>query len=461
MIRSNRLIRLIGLQRTQSSKEECLSAISSCIRGYTTVLSILVENMSERQPYSLYRRHFASVQEKEAPRYSTGKQVYDTMVDLPREGVATLQSKVSFKDRWHSGKNIKEALDGQDMGLYVDVPKDTVMEALHETYYHPDLTKAKIHQYSYGCTGALEEFEASGKYMCMYRESVNSVMQTILGSTQGARMDVLLDGWTGSGKSVSLYTLVAAARESGWVVMYVPSASLLVRGGIYKKRDEDDSHWYTPIAAGQILQSFYNSHSADVLQMLPSIDKKSTLRDLCAEALENNDDFHKVDTTIHVLQGLLNADGTNGIRTLVVVDDYNYLYNETEYFETMHRFHRRRINPGELVLASAFRLLQSNRKSGIVAAAPSYGKSISPATPVPLGESAKIIRIPRFSMEEVSNMASMLVSQKKLPHLPPDAALKRALALTNGNAKELRKNRVTLFSADNGLEMSAPHSHRM
>jgi hypothetical protein len=460
MVLSNRLVRFTGLQRTQSSNEEYLSAISSCIRRYTTALSILAHNISKEQPCSLRGRHFATAPEEDGPQYSTGKQVYDRMVDLPKEGIATLQDKVSFKDTWHSGKGIKEAVGGKVLGLYVDVPKDSVREALHETYYHPDLTKAKIHQYNYGCTGALEEFEASGKPMCMYRESLSTVMQTILGSTQGARMDVLLDGWTGSGKSVSLYALVAAARENGWVVMYIPSASLLVRGGVYKKKDEDDSHWYTPIAASHIVQCFYNSHSADVLQTLPSADGKSTLRDQCAQALEKKDDFHMVDTTVQVLQGLLKADGTDGVRTLVVVDDYNYLYHQTEYFETMHRFHRRRIDPGELVLASAFRLLQDNRKSGIVAAAPSYGKSISPTIPVPLVASTKTIRIPRFSMEEVSSMASMLVSQKKLPNLPPDAALKRALALANGNAKELRQNRATLFSPDNGLEMSVPYSRR-
>lgn len=460
MVLSNRLVRLIG-QRTQSSTEEYLSAISSCIRGYTSGLSILARNSPREDPCSIDGRHFATVQDKDAPHCSTGKQVYDRLVDLPREGIATLQEKVSYRETWHSGSDIQGAVDGNALGLYVDLPKQAVKEALPETYYHPDLTKAKIHQYNYGCTGALEEFESSGKPMCMYRESMDTVMQNILSSSQGERMDVLLDGWTGSGKSVSLYALVAAARANGWVVMYVPSASLLVRGGTFKKKDEDDSHWYTPMAAGYILQSFYKSHPGDVLQKLSTADGKSTLRDVCAEALEENDDYSKVDATVNVLEGLLTADGSDGIRTLVVVDDYNYLYHQTEYFETMHRFHRRRIDPGELVLASAFRLLQGDRKAGIVAAAPSYSKPISPKIPVPLAGSSKTIRIPRFSMEEVSNMASMLVSQKKLPELPPDASLKRALALTNGNARELRQNRATLFSFDNGLELSVPPSHRV
>ena len=36
----------------------------------------------------------------------------------------------------------------------------------------------------------------------------------------------------------------------------------------------------------------------------------------------------------------------------------------------------------------------------------------------------------------------------------PDAAVKRALALSNGNGKELREKRATLFQPDNGLELS-------
>ena len=455
---SSRLLRVLG-QRTQSLDEQYLSAISSCIPGYTRALAIQNVSVIEQPSCSSHIRRFATEHVKDAPHYSTGKQVYDRLRDVPREGIATLQDTVSYKDTWHAGTDVQGAMDGKVLGLYVDLPQQTITEALPETYHHPDLTKAKIRQYNYGCTGALEEFAASGKRMCMYRESMDMVMQTILGSTVGSRLDVMLDGWTGSGKSVSLYSLVAAARQTGWVVMYLPSASLLVRGGMFKKKDEDDSQWYTPLAAGHILQSFSDSHSEKVLQKLPSRDGTSSLWDMCAKALETSDDFAKVDMAVNVLQGLLHADGTDGIRTLVVVDDYNYLYHQTEYFETVHRFHRRRIDPSELVLASAWRLLEGDRTSGIVAAAASYSKPISPKIPIPMVSSSTTIRVPRFTMEEVSTMASMLVSQNKVPHLPPDASLKRALALTNGNAKELRENRATLFSFDNGLEHSVPPSY--
>lgn len=462
-----RLVRLAG-QRTQSfTTEEYLAGMSFCMRGYATALSDLIHTNiqiihKQRGIESRGGRHVSTVKESgdTVPLQSTGKRVYDRISDMPQEGIATLKDMVSYKDTWHAGTDIKQAVgDEKALGLYVDLPKETVQEALPELYYHPDLTKAKIHQYNFGCTGAIDEFGSSGKHMCMYRESMNAMMKAILGSAQGERLDLMLDGWTGSGKSISLYALASAARQNGWVVMYVPSASLLIRGGVFKKKAEADSHWYTPLAATHILRGFYQSHS-DVLHSIPSIDSKSSLGDECKRALESNDDFSKVDTAVKVLQGLLNVDGTDGIRSLVIIDDYNYLYHQTEYHETMHRFHRRRLEPSELVLASAFRLLQGDRKAGIVAAAPSYSKPISPKTQVPLcPDYSKTIRIPRFSMDEVSNMATMLVSQKKVSRLPPDASLKRALALTNGNAKELRQNRATLFSFDNGLENSVPPSH--
>jgi len=47
----------------------------------------------------------------------------------------------------------------------------------------------------------------------------------------------------------------------------------------------------------------------------------------------------------------------------------------------------------------------------------------------------------------------MLAARKKIPSLPPDSSLKRAVALTNGNAKEMREKHVTLFTKDCGLPL--------
>ena len=43
---------------------------------------------------------------------------------------------------------------------------------------------------------------------------------------------------------------------------------------------------------------------------------------------------------------------------LIAVDDYNVLYSHANYHEWMNEVHRRQLQPHELRLASAFRLLE-------------------------------------------------------------------------------------------------------
>ena len=51
---------------------------------------------------------------------------------------------------------------------------------------------------------------------------------------------------------------------------------------------------------------------------------------------------------------------TNCLQTpvLVAVDDYNVLYSHTNYHEWMNEVYRRQLQPHELRLASAFKLLE-------------------------------------------------------------------------------------------------------
>ena len=392
---------------------------------------------------------------------------YARLADAPLEGISSLSkdAAVRYSESWHSGVGVTDAVKtakaagaslGSLAGLYVDLPGDvrSIKEAQPEFYHHPELTKAKVKQFDYGAKGAVHEFQSTGKHMCMYREGLNDVLQTVLNSEKGKRTDLVVDGWTGSGKSVALYALTAAARASGWVVMYVPSAALFVQGGMFKKKEEEDTMFSTPVAAQHVLRGVYEAHK-DALGSLPSADGASSIGDVCARGLETQDPFDKVDAAAGVLEALLMADGKHdgGRRTLVVVDDYNYLYFRTSYHETVHRFHRRRLEPRELKLASAFMMLQDQaRTSGVAAVAPTYGGPVSPATDVPLTASATtIVRMPRFSLHEVANMVNMYTNGARDL---PDAAVKRALALSKGNGKELREKRATLFQPDNGLELS-------
>lgn len=122
--------------------------------------------------------------------------------------------------------------------------------------------------------------------------------------------------------------------------------------------------------------------------------------------------------------------------------------------QTMHQFHRRRIRPDELFLASSFRALEKERKSGNIVVAPTYSGPISSSTEIPLVSDADIVRVPRYSLNEVASVCSMLVSRKMVDSFPPDLSIRRALALTNGNGKEVRERCVTLFQEDNGIPIS-------
>lgn len=257
-----------------------------------------------------------------------------------QEGIATVGGRVQFMEKWHSGLGLLEMMQTKPkdaLGLYVDLPSKGPPEAAAEFYHHPELTKAKVHQYNYGCKGAMQEFDLSGKHMCIMRPSMQEVLETVMESEPGAVLDMVVDGWKGSGKSMTLYALASAAREAGWIVMYVPSASLLVRGGIYKKKEEEEQEWYTPVAAHHMLKAVMDMHSSE-LEKLPSLDAKGSLAQQCKRAIETDDYFEKVDGAVALLQGLLHGDGVNGLRTLVIVDEYNYLYSRTEYHEV--RFSR-------------------------------------------------------------------------------------------------------------------------
>ena len=383
------------------------------------------------------------------------------------EGVLSVRDDLKLVDEWHSGVTLKEAVlqDGNGnglYGLYVDLSKDIVPEHEAGFYHKPELTKARVHQKDFGCKGASAEFELtnSKRTMCMYRNSVEELARQVLDSESGRRKDIYVDGWKGSGKSMALYALVSLAREMGWVVMYVPSASLLVEGGTYKRKDESDPMWYTPVAANHILRAVHAAHK-DQLENMPSADEQTSLSALCSRGIETKDAIEKVDIALSVLNGILQGDGTNGIRTLVVIDGYNYLYHRTEYHETVHQFHRRRILPDELKLASSFRVLGRDRSAGVAVVSPCYSESVSASIKIPGSLDAQSIRVPRYSLNEVASVCSMLISQNVLPEMPPDLSLRRILALTNGNGSEIRKNCVSLFRDDCGIPLSFGYKSKL
>lgn len=71
------------------------------------------------------------------------------------------------------------------------------------------------------------EFAATGNELLLHRP----VIASLLDMAQTLRKpQISLQGWTGSGKSAAMYSLVAWARANGWIALYVPSAFSMVQG---------------------------------------------------------------------------------------------------------------------------------------------------------------------------------------------------------------------------------------
>ena len=240
--------------------------------------------------------------------------------------------------------------------------------------------------------------------------------------------------------------------------MYVPSATLFIQGGrFYRSGDDDDDGdeadgmWDTPEAARHVLNAVMNAHG-DALANIPvtngGSDDKS-LADVAREGLASTTTGGVVEAAIDVKDGMLAHENC-----MVIVDDYNALYSHTAYHEPMHEFYRRPIAADELRLASSFRVLESadsnpgTGKCGIAVVAPTFSAGISPTLRMKNVRGTHKVRVPRFNLNEVSAVAAMSVATEALPTMPDEDILRRALALTNGNAKELRELQSTLFLAE-------------
>lgn len=399
------------------------------------------------------------------------------------------------------------------LNAYIDIPKDVLPEGEASFYHNPKLTQQQVHQPNHGCKGAQAEFAHSKRRSIILRQSMVDLFRIV---AEGQHSRMFVDGWAGSGKSIALYALAALARSAGWVVMYVPSASMLTRGGRYFKRggqnDADDDvdekpgdkdtsvHWDTPESARRIIQAVMGAHATELASMPPgklaasfsAFASCSSLAEiaemgLATTAFTSETAPITVEAALALADGLLSYEGP-GPRTLVIVDEYNALYSYTEYFEVMHAHYSRRLSPDELRLASGLRgccptlhppsasaspsptspadassLPALNARNGIFVASPSHGGAFSNKIRIPFSPGTFKFYIPRYSLPEVAVTAAATAEKKKDKDedttaggvgMPSDNALRHALALTNGNAKELRENAEALLTDQTTMGVS-------
>lgn len=213
-------------------------------------------------------------------------------------------------------------------------------------------------------------------------------------------------------------------------------------------RREDGLH-DMPQGARYILNATLRAHG-DALGALRTRDGRRTLREVAAEGAASNDASVVVSAALALKDELLALDDP-GVKVLLAVDDYNALYHRTEFGEAIHPLHRRLLRPEELRLAAGFRLLeQPAPRRGLAIAAPTHGAGLPADLAVPLPRRSRV-HVPRFDLHEVQALASYYGAADILTCPPDDDAVARGLFLSNGNARELRRNAALLLGPDDAL----------
>lgn len=345
-----------------------------------------------------------------------------------------------------SGKQVGDLLS-VPLGSYFDVPQGVLPEATHDYYKDPVLKGENVHEPNYGCKAVQHEWEWSGRRSLLARACMRDLAQSV----QDRKKPLLfLDGWAGSGKSVALYSLVAWARQQGHVALYIPSAFSLVQNGTFSRGE--DGLWDTPEAARWILSSLKDSHAAQLADIKTPAGQP--LNELVEEGLVST-----AATSVPVAAAIAAKEALQAakdVRTLIAVDDYNALYWQTGYFESVHNFHRRQLAPDELRLVRAFRVLeQAAPANGVAVAAPSMGQTISPRLRLPLPKGSRMA-VPRYDLQDVAAAADYFAGEVMGSGYPAadELALRRAAFLTNGNARELRRYATTLFAEEDAIGLS-------
>lgn len=356
-----------------------------------------------------------------------------------------------------------------------------------------------------GSGPAADEFLWSGRPWVAVRESTKAFVREL--SDASGRRHFFLEGYPGSGKSFALLSAAAWARESGWAVVYLPTGRLVTAGGNWTRAEDDlidtsqarrllealvagvgqarlseakvgeqtlddalqgldeeelAAAGGAPVAgAGEAAQG-----EAEAAQGSSSSSASSSLSalDVARWGLSSSASA-AVSTRAYVasLRSLvLSASPASPV--LVAIDDYDALFHDTSYGQPEHTFYRRKIYADELRLARALRVL-GDRDAGAPSAAPvsdgapagarfavarGTGRARVPASlKLPLVKGS-ILRVPRLDRDEATARARYAADLGLCPPLPEgdSATLDRIVALSGGNARDLRVNALALALAD-------------
>jgi len=200
----------------------------------------------------------------------------------------------------------------------------------------------------------VEEWELSSKKdtkRIMCRECISEIANTL---ESGAGSRVFVNGSRGAGKSTALTAIVASARLSGHIVLYLPDGQRLSKHGFYLEpnvlsKEKGDLLFDLPILTNEVCKQILESHEKDLQGMEVSNDTlcqyltSDELQKLEAEVKNEGGKFGVVDLLKVGSENLTIGAGCYGavIHTLmnqedkpftVVMDEFNCYYGQGHYF---------------------------------------------------------------------------------------------------------------------------------
>ena len=206
----------------------------------------------------------------------------------------------------------------------------------------------------------LEEWELSAKRdtkRIMLRECITEVAKSMI-ETQGENSQggsrIFVSGKEGVGKSTTLAAVVASARSSGHVVLYIPDGRRLSHLGFYiepnvKSKADGDILFDMPILTNEICKQFLECHEKDLDGMIVSIDTMKKF--LTADQFQKTKDLPEPKDDSYSLVELLKIGSENVsigtacyravLDTLmdqndtpftVVMDEFNCYFGHGHYF---------------------------------------------------------------------------------------------------------------------------------
>lgn len=321
----------------------------------------------------------------------------------------------------YSAKTAAKDLTQNDVNLYYRLNAQSVPEAFPD-FYQGTLVEGG------GCKALHEEASYTGTSLIQYRESIRLLH---LKAESRSQTHVYLDGPTGCGKSIALVSLVDWARSQGWLVLYIPSAQTLIEGGLFHKGE--DGLWETPEVAKALLRSMVTNHATD-LEKLASTSGESLLK-VAEDGLSAS---KPGEITAAAASLVSEMSGLDQMPVMIAVDDYNILYSHANYHEWMNEVYRRQLQPHELRLVSALRILEQEApKNGMFIGAACHGGPVSPKLQVPYPKGTRHT-IPKLNFEEATQQLCHYTAQGLVSNTPM-YAMQAAYYATDGNAKELRR----------------------